>query len=182
LLAQHRRDLWQNLPVLVVVLWGGFVTNFLWSVVLILRNRSAKQFLGAPGRNPMRGSAVTGVTLAEFDSSNLSASLHIATPVLIANYGFAVLAGVFWYFQFFFYSMGQVKMGRYDFSSWTLHMASIIIFAGLWGLALKEWSGTSRNARALMALGLMLLVASTLVVGYGNYLQMSQGRGTITQN
>ena len=182
LLAQHRLDLWQNLPVLVVVLWGGFITNFLWSMALILRNRSAKQFLGAPGRNPMRGSAVTGVTLAEFDSSNLSASLRIATPVLIANYGFAVLAGVFWYFQFFFYSMGQVKMGRYDFSSWTLHMASIIIFAGLWGLALKEWSGTSRNARALMALGLMLLIASTLVVGYGNYLQMSQGRGTITQN
>jgi L-rhamnose-H+ transport protein len=130
----------------------------------------------------MRGSAVTGVTLAEFDSSNLSASLHIATPVLIANYGFAVLAGVFWYFQFFFYSMGQVKMGRYDFSSWTLHMASIIIFAGLWGLVLKEWCGTSRNARALMALGLMLLIASTLVVGYGNYLQMSPGRGTTTQN
>ena len=39
------------------------------------------------------------------------------------------MAGVTWYLQFFFYSMGQTKMGKYDFSSWTLHMASIIIFA-----------------------------------------------------
>jgi len=30
-------------------------------------------------------------------------------------------------------------MGTYRFSSWTLHMASIMIFGTLWGLALKEW-------------------------------------------
>ncbi len=171
LLAHHRLDLWQNLPVLVVVLWGGFATNFIWSVALILRNRSAKQFLGAPGINPMRATSVTGATLEELDPTGLSASHRITAPVLMANYGFAALAGLFWYFQFFFYSMGQVKMGKYDFSSWTLHMASIIIFATLWGLALKEWRGTSRKTKALVALGLTLLIGSTLVVGYGNYLQ-----------
>ena len=67
---------------------------------------------------------------------------------LIANYIFAAMAGVIWYFQFFFYSMGQTKMGKYDFSSWTLHMASIIIFATLWGLVLKEWRGTSRAPKS----------------------------------
>jgi hypothetical protein len=32
--------------------------------------------------------------------------------------------------------MGTTRMGRYDFSSWTLHMASISIFGTLWGIAL----------------------------------------------
>jgi hypothetical protein len=31
--------------------------------------------------------------------------------------------------QFFFYTMGETQMGRFKFSSWTLHMASIIIFS-----------------------------------------------------
>ena len=88
------------------------------------------------------------------------------------NYVLAALAGVIWYFQFFFYSMGQTKMGKYDFSSWTLHMASIIIFATLWGVALHEWKGTSRRTKSLVALGLFLLVGSTVVVGYGNYLKV----------
>jgi L-rhamnose-H+ transport protein len=59
--------LWQGLPVLVVVLIGGFVTNFVWCLV---------------------------------------------------------------------------QMGRYKFSSWTLHMASIIIFSSLWGIGFKEWKGS----------------------------------------
>ena len=90
--------------------------------------------------------------------------------MLVANYLLAASAGVIWYFQFFFYSMGQTKMGKYDFSSWTLHMASIIIFATLWGLILREWHGTSRRTKLLVSCGLFLLIGSTVVVGYGNYL------------
>jgi L-rhamnose-H+ transport protein len=86
------------------------------------------------------------------------------------NYLFAASAGIIWYFQFFFYSMGQTKMGKYDFASWTLHMASIIIFANLWGLALKEWKGTSGRTRGLVFSGLLLLIGSTVIVGYGSYL------------
>ena len=47
-LIHHGADLWQNLPVLVVVLWGGFTTNFIWCVILLARNRSANQLAGAP--------------------------------------------------------------------------------------------------------------------------------------
>jgi len=61
-------------------------------------------------------------------------------------------------------------MGRYDFSSWTLHMASIIIFSTAWGIALHEWKGTTPGTRGLVAAGLALLIASTVIVGYGNYL------------
>ena len=160
-LLQHQRlDLWQNLPVLVVVLWGGFATNFVWSLFLILKNRSMGQFAGAAGINPM-GAQVEP-----------DAELRLTPQTLFRNYVLAAMAGVIWYFQFFFYSMGQTKMGKYDFSSWTLHMASIILFATLWGVALHEWKGTSRRTRSLVALGLFLLVASTVVVGYGNYLKV----------
>ncbi len=174
LLADHRLDLWQNLPVLIVVLWGGFVTNFVWSVILIVKNRSFRQFAGEAGHNPMRAGHVSGETLVDFDPRDAEMKAHIAPRTLVANYLFAGLAGVIWYFQFFFYSMGQTKMGKYDFSSWTLHMASIIIFATLWGLALKEWRGTSRRTKLLVAAGLFLLVSSTVVVGYGNYLKANE--------
>lgn len=158
--ARHHALLWQNLPVLVVVLWGGFATNLVWSAVLIVRNRSARQFLGAPGSNPMG----TEDAVEPGDPARLSSG------VLTRNYLLASLAGVLWYFQFFFYSMGQTKMGKYDFSSWTLHMASIIIFATLWGIALHEWRDTSLETRILVGCGLFLLVGSTVVVGYGNFL------------
>ena len=62
-------------------------------------------------------------------------------------------------------------MGKYDFSSWTLHMASIIIFSTIWGLLYKEWKGTSRRTKVLVGLGLVVLILSTVVVGYGNYLK-----------
>jgi L-rhamnose-H+ transport protein len=61
-------------------------------------------------------------------------------------------------------------MGKYDFSSWTLHMASIMIFGTLWGVALKDWKGSSKRTHVLIAIGLVVLVGSTVIVGYGNYL------------
>jgi L-rhamnose-H+ transport protein len=182
LLADHRLDLWQNLPVLVVVLWGGFITNFIWSAILIFKNGSIRQFVGEPGLNPMRATHASGNTLVDFDPLDPSTYDRVAPRTLVFNYLFAAMAGVIWYFQFFFYSMGQTKMGKYDFSSWTLHMASIIIFATLWGLALKEWRGTSRRTKLLVALGLILLVSSTVIVGYGNYLKAAQIPTIITTN
>ena len=48
LAAEHRALLWQNLPVLVVVLWGGFVTNLIWSAILILM---VCEGFGVPGQS-----------------------------------------------------------------------------------------------------------------------------------
>lgn len=150
LLSHGRSDLWQSLPALVVVLWGGFTTNALWCGGLLLKNRSAAQFAGAAA----------------------DAGGRLGSARTLMNYGFAASAGLLWYLQFFFYSMGQTKMGRYDFSSWTLHMAGTILFATLWGAVLHEWRGTSARTRAVGVAGFLLLVASTIVVGYGNYLKM----------
>ena len=175
LIAAGKPDLFQNLPVLIVVLCGGFLTNFIWSAILILKNRSIGQFAGEPGLNPMRAAATSGHTLVDFDPLDKSTYDRLAPKTLTLNYLFAAMAGVIWYFQFFFYSMGQTKMGKYDFSSWTLHMASIILFATLWGIFLKEWKGTSKRTKLLVATGLTLLIASTVIVGYGNYIKATTG-------
>jgi L-rhamnose-H+ transport protein len=98
-----------------------------------------------------------------------AAPQRVRVPML-RNYLFCAIAGTTWYFQFFFYSMGETQMGVYKFSSWTLHMASIIIFSSLWGLGLHEWRGASKRTMRLLTLSLFVLVGSTLIVGYGNYL------------
>jgi L-rhamnose-H+ transport protein len=89
---------------------------------------------------------------------------------MLRNYSLSALAGVVWYMQFFFYTMGESQMGQYKFSSWTIHMASIIIFSSLWGIGLKEWSGTRLSTRRTLFAGLATLILSTAIVGYGNYL------------
>jgi L-rhamnose-H+ transport protein len=68
--------------------------------------------------------------------------------------------------------MGQTRMGKYGFASWSLHMASIIIFSTLWGLHFREWKGTSQRTHIMLYLGLVVLIASTLLVGYGSYLKL----------
>jgi L-rhamnose-H+ transport protein len=49
-------------------------------------------------------------------------------------------------------------------------MASIILFATLWGFSLKEWAGASRRTRTLVWTGIAVLVSSTIVIGIGNWL------------
>jgi L-rhamnose-H+ transport protein len=39
---------------------------------------------------------------------------------------------------------------------------------------LHEWKGTSRTTKTLVTLGLALLIGSTVVVGYGNYLKVQE--------
>jgi L-rhamnose-H+ transport protein len=51
-------------------------------------------------------------------------------------------------------------------------MASIIIFSTLWGIGLKEWKGAGIVSIRLLTVALLLLVASTITVGYGNYLAL----------
>src|SRR5437868_3552282 len=48
LTLQHgTATLWQGLPVLVVVLIGGFTTNFIWCLILLSRNKTGHQFLSS---------------------------------------------------------------------------------------------------------------------------------------
>jgi L-rhamnose-H+ transport protein len=83
------------------------------------------------------------------------------------NYFFSALAGTIWFLQFFFYGMGESKLGN-GASSWILHMAFIILISNLWGLALKEWKGVSGKTKTTIVLGILTVLVSVLFVGYGN--------------
>jgi L-rhamnose-H+ transport protein len=139
--------LWSGLPKLVVVLLGGFTTNFIWCVLLNVKNKTAGEYLAAN-----------------------DARTDEKVPRL-GNYFFSALAGTTWYFQFFFYTMGETQMGKYGFASWTLHMASIIIFSTLWGVFFHEWKGASVKAHRLIAGGIVTLVLSTIVIGVGTWMK-----------
>jgi L-rhamnose-H+ transport protein len=188
LTLQHgTAPLWQGLPVLTVLLIGGFLTNFVWCVILHVRNKTGHQYFSAFETDGTGGNATTVETavdapsreIAEHSAGGRATALLVAKPratkaerqrvPTLSNYLLCALAGTTWYFQFFFYTMGESQMGRYKFSSWTLHMASIIIFSSLWGIGLKEWKGSGRRAGWLLACALLLLVGSTVIVGYGNY-------------
>jgi len=172
-LRHHTDPLWQGLPVLVVVLLGGFTTNFIWCVFLNIRNRTGSQYFSSKAQGLNSGPILETATDAPGEEMARQAELPEveAKGVPFAwNYLFCAIAGVTWYFQFFFYTMGESQMGQYKFSSWTLHMASIIIFSTLWGIALSEWKGASKRALTFLTLSLAVLVGSTVIIGYGNYL------------
>jgi len=183
--------LWQGLPVLVVILIGGFTTNFIWCVILNIRNKTGHQYFRSQSRSldpvetaidsPSREAVehVYSSIKVDFEQRSVipaaeppTTKQHLVRVPMLANYLFCALAGTTWYFQFFFYTMGETQMGRYKFSSWTLHMASIIIFSSLWGISLKEWKGAGVRAGWCLFFALALLIGSTAIVGYGNYLAL----------
>lgn len=88
------------------------------------------------------------------------------TP-LLKNYIFSALAGTTWFLQFFFYGMGESRLGNGP-SSWILHMSFIILVANLWGLILKEWKGVSKKTFRTVVMGIIIILVSVIVVGYGN--------------
>jgi L-rhamnose-H+ transport protein len=136
-------SIFANMPILVVVMLGGLTTNAIWCVFLNMKNKSAGDYVNA-------GEGAS----------------------LLVNYIFCAMAGVTWYLQFFFYGMGETRMGEeFSFSSWTLHMAFIIAFSNLWGIMLKEWKATDKKTHMLLFAGIAVLILSTVVVGYGNYLK-----------
>jgi L-rhamnose-H+ transport protein len=171
--------LWTGLPKLVVVLAGGFTTNFLWCVLLNLRNRTGYQYFSRTLITPIPRREDETIIETAVDAPGTEVVEHSPRPAnhldtrvpMARNYFFSALAGTTWYLQFFFYTMGETQMGKFGFASWTLHMASIIIFSTMWGWIFHEWKGASKKAHGLIAGGIALLILSTMVIGYGTYLK-----------
>ncbi|RZM18194.1 MAG: rhamnose/proton symporter RhaT, partial [Pedobacter sp.] len=88
------------------------------------------------------------------------------TP-LTKNYIFSALAGTTWFMQYFFYGMGESKLGN-GASSWILHMAFIILVSNMWGFLYKEWKGVSKGTLATILTGIAMIILSVVLVGYGN--------------
>ena len=135
------KPIYQNNPIFILAMGGGFATNCIWCLFLGLRNKSTRDYVKGP------------------------------TNTLLPNYMLAFAGGTTWYLQFLFYGMGISKLGRdYDFASWSILMAFIIVFSNMWGLLFKEWKGSGRRTYNLISFGLFILLTSTIIIGYGNYL------------
>ncbi len=171
--------LWTGLPKLVVVLLGGFTTNFVWCVLLNIRNRTGYQYfsrtlLATPPRRDQETIIETATDAPSeevVEHASRQPMVNGNQVPMLRNYFFSALAGTTWYFQFFFYTMGETQMGKFGFASWTLHMASIIIFSTMWGWILKEWKGSSKKAHSLIAAGIATLILSTIIIGFGTWLK-----------
>jgi L-rhamnose-H+ transport protein len=128
--------LFQNNVTFVVILWGGLTTNFIWTTILSIKNKS----------------------YSDFGNSS--------TPIA-KNILFSALAGTTWFMQFFFYGMGESKLGN-GASSWILHMSTIILTANMWGIYRKEWKGVTARTKLTITLGILVILLSVALVGIGN--------------
>lgn len=86
------------------------------------------------------------------------------------NYLLCALAGTTWFLQFFFYGMGESKLGN-GATGWVLHMSSIILVGNIWGLVLKEWKGVDQKAKVTVSTGIAVILIAVAILGYGNYLR-----------
>jgi L-rhamnose-H+ transport protein len=171
-LAAGTNKIWTGLPALPVLLLGGFTTNFIWCVLLNIKNKSGYQYFASHVKQEHAHHGGTGS--GEHGPGDVAAAAGKVTDLkipVLGNYLFSALAGTTWYFQFFFYTMGATQMGKYDFASWTLHMSSIIIFATMWGWIFHEWKGSSKKAHLLIGGGIATLVLATIIIGYGAWLK-----------
>lgn len=125
--------LFENNIIFLVILWGGLTTNLLWSVALIIKNKTGGDFVDKEAP-------------------------------LLKNYLFCALAGTTWFLQFFFYGMGETKIGN-GASSWILHMSTIILTANLWGFYRKEWNGVSKKTKTTIYWGILLILLSVIIMG-----------------
>ena len=130
--------LFQHNVTFVVILWGGLTTNFIWTTILSIKNKSYRDFVNK------------------------------STPIT-KNTLFSALAGTTWFLQFFFYGMGESKLGN-GASSWILHMSTIILTANMWGIYRKEWHGVTTKTKWTIIFGILVILLSVVLVGIGNSL------------
>jgi L-rhamnose-H+ transport protein len=72
--------------------------------------------------------------------------------------------------QFFFYGLGHVKMGNFQFASWVLHMSMLIFFSYIVGILMKEWKSVKLQTNIILISGLLILIASFCITSYGSYI------------
>lgn len=129
---------------MIVSTSGCFLVNLVWFVIAGIKGRTLKEFLPA-------NTAVTNKHLTR-------------------NWLLAASAGLLWSLQFFFYGLGHVKMGNFQFASWVLHMSMLIFFSYIVGVLLKEWKQVKPTTNTILIIGLLILVVSFCITSYGSYI------------
>jgi len=134
-IAEHcERAEFASLPVIFLVTSGGFLLNLIYCLFLGHKRQTFREY------------------------TDIAAWKR--------NLGSCAMTGVFWYSQFFSLSIVRGLMSDHPVFitfSWTIMMSLNIIFTNVWGLILREWSGTGLRGKTLLATGLCILVLSTFI-------------------
>lgn len=128
---------------MIVSTSGCFVVNFIWFIVLGIKEKTLTEFMVSEGLSRNR---------------------------IIKNTFWSALAGTLWFVQFLFYGLGHVQMGNYRFISWVLHMSMLIFFSFGIGVIMKEWKNVSKNTYITLIIALLTLVVSFVVMTAGSYI------------
>lgn len=141
--AQNGAGHFEGNAKLVISTSGCFLVNLIWFLVAGFRNGTLKEFLP---HNGLSGNMIT------------------------RNWLWSALAGTLWCGQFFFYGLGHVKMGNFQFASWVLHMSMLIFFSYIVGVLMKEWKSVKLKTYILLITGLLILITSFCITSYGSYI------------
>ena len=126
---------------LVVSTSGCLVVNLIWFIVLGIKQKTLNEFTSKSGIPP---------------------------KVRLRNTAWSTLAGTLWTMQFFFYGLGHVKMGNFQFISWALHMSMLIFFSYMVGILMKEWKAVRKSTYSLLIAALAILVLSFVITSAGS--------------
>ena len=141
--ARHGAGIFEDNAKLVVATSGCFIVNFVWFLILGYKEGNLQE---------LGGKGVTG------------------TGSLARNFLWSSLGGILWCMQFFFYGLGHVKMGKFKFASWVIHMSMLIFFSFLVGMMMKEWRSVSRPTYRILILALCILCLSFCIMTWGSML------------
>ncbi|QYM79689.1 hypothetical protein K0B96_03455 [Horticoccus luteus] len=139
--ARHGAGYFQGNVIYLFSNSGAFTTTLLYTIFIATRRR----------------------TWGEFTQVNDQARLS-------RNYLLALVTGLLWYLQFFFYGLGHVRMGQFKFSSWAIHMILLILLSAGFGVAIGEWRACRPATKLLVAVGIALLLGAVSLISYGNFL------------
>ncbi|MBP3331086.1 MAG: L-rhamnose/proton symporter RhaT [Tidjanibacter sp.] len=128
------KTLFAELPVTLLVTFGGFITNAAYCIWQNVKNKTGKEYLSVPSN------------------------------VLLSNILFCALAGILWYSQFFGLAIGKSFLENaspvlFAFS-WCILMSLNVLFSNLWGIILKEWKGSGKKTIVVLVSGLVILLIS----------------------
>lgn len=132
-LALGASALFAQNPVVMLVTFGGFLTNALYCIFQNVKNKSLGNYFGVPSK------------------------------ILINNLLFCALAGILWYSQFFGLGMGKSFLTDSPVMlafSWSILMSLNVTFSNLWGILLKEWKGSGNKTVTVLVAGMIILIFS----------------------
>lgn len=141
----HGANEFQGNAKYIFAMGGAFITNLIWWGVVHVKRGTLKEYIQFQKNNTKRGSLVT-------------------------HYFFGFLSGFLWYAQFFFYGLGHVRMGDFEFISWGIHMSMLIFFSFGVGYVLKEWINLDKKTIATLYAGLVVLLGSFTIITYGSWI------------